>query len=134
MSKKIRVAIVGVGNCASALVQGVSFYRGKDIPASSGISFPDIGGYHPGDIEFVAAYDVDKRKVGLCLDDAIWALPNNCFVIDVVPQQDADYPVVRQAPRLDGVAEHMSDYPVDEAFDPIEHDVFADVSVFAKHL
>ena len=62
--KDIRVAIVGVGSCASALVQGVDFYRDHDSSEIPGVMFGDIGGYHPNNIKFVTAYDVDQRKVG----------------------------------------------------------------------
>jgi myo-inositol-1-phosphate synthase len=76
--KKIRVAIIGVGNCASSLVQGVQFYRsakvGEFVP---GLMHVDLGGYHPRDIEFSAAFDVNADKVGLDLGEAIFAPPNN---------------------------------------------------------
>ncbi|MGH6980308.1 MAG: inositol-3-phosphate synthase [Stellaceae bacterium] len=76
--KKVRVAIAGVGNCASALVQGVAYYRGAavtdDVP---GLMHVDLGGYHIRDIEFVAAYDVNRTKVGRDLADAIRAEPND---------------------------------------------------------
>src|SRR6202158_3520586 len=85
--KKGRVAIIGVGNCASSLVQGVHYYRdakpGDDIP---GIMHVDIGGYHLRDIEFVAAFDVDKNKVGKDLADAIYAKPNNTYRFADVPK------------------------------------------------
>ena len=75
---KIRVAIVGVGNCANSLVQGVTYYKDaavdQEIP---GLMHAVIGGYHISDIEFVAAYDVDAKKVGLDLADAMWASENN---------------------------------------------------------
>ena len=75
---KIRVAIVGVGNCAKSLVQGVTYYKDaavdQEIP---GLMHAVIGGYHISDIEFVAAYDVDAKKVGLDLADAMWASENN---------------------------------------------------------
>ena len=74
MSKEIRVAIIGVGNCANSLIQGVTYYKDAatdvEIP---GLMHPVLGGYHVGDVNFVAAYDVDAKKVGLDLADAIWA-------------------------------------------------------------
>jgi myo-inositol-1-phosphate synthase len=76
MSKKIRVAIAGVGNCASALVQGVHFYKDHEEDNIPGVMFSRIGVYHPADIEFVAAFDVDRRKVGRPLGEAIFAAPN----------------------------------------------------------
>jgi myo-inositol-1-phosphate synthase len=105
--QKIKVALVGVGNCASSLVQGVSYYSMKQESNIPGIMFPDIGGYKPWDIEFVAAWDVDCRKVGEQLRDAIFASPNCCrffhWEID-------DNCIVRKGPVLDGVAPHMLDY------------------------
>ena len=77
-SKKVRVAIIGVGNCASSLVQGVEYYRNAkekhDIP---GLMHVNLGGYHIRDIEFSAAFDVVQGKVGLDLSEAIFAQPNN---------------------------------------------------------
>src|SRR6266545_4493793 len=85
--RKIRVAIIGVGNCASSLVQGVHYYRnaksGDPIP---GIMHVDLGGYHIRDVEFVAAFDVDKNKVGKDLADAIYAKPNNTYRFADVPK------------------------------------------------
>lgn len=62
--KRIRIAIVGVGNCASSLIQGIHYYRGKKPDDGVGLMHWTIGGYKPGDIEVVAAFDIDKRKVG----------------------------------------------------------------------
>ena len=75
---KIRVAIVGVGNCANSLVQGVTYYKDAAIDQEiPGLMHAVIGGYHISDIELIAAYDVDAKKVGLDLADAIWASYNN---------------------------------------------------------
>jgi len=75
---KVRVAIIGVGNCASALVQGIEYYKdAKGDDFVPGLMHVDLGGYHVGDIEFTAAFDVTKDKVGKDLADAIWAHPNN---------------------------------------------------------
>src|SRR5438874_13608249 len=75
--RKIRIAIVGVGNCASSLVQGINFYRGSGVNGSSvGLMHRQIGSYRPGDIEVVAAFDIDRRKVGLDVSKAIFAPPN----------------------------------------------------------
>ena len=74
--KNIKVAIAGVGNCASALVQGVEYYRDRHGTTLEGVMRPSIGGYSCGDIEFVAAFDVDRRKVGHPLEEAIFAKPN----------------------------------------------------------
>ncbi len=82
----VRVAIVGIGNCASALVQGVHYYRGvADDGFIPGLMRPRLGGYHVGDIEFSAAFDIDAQKVGLDLSDAIWAKPNNTVRFAEVP-------------------------------------------------
>jgi myo-inositol-1-phosphate synthase len=75
---KINVAIIGVGNCASALVQGVYYYRNADEKEEvPGLMHVNLGGYHVGDIEFVAAFDVDVNKVGKDLAEAIFTPPNN---------------------------------------------------------
>ena len=73
---KIPVGIVGVGNCASSLVQGIEWYRAEDREPI-GLMHSVLGGYHPGDLEVVCAFDVDRRKVGATLDVAVMALPNN---------------------------------------------------------
>jgi myo-inositol-1-phosphate synthase len=83
---KVRVAIVGVGNCANAFVQGVSYYRDAD-PAElvPGLMHVDLGGYHVRDIEFVAAFDIDSEKVGKDLSEAIWSGPNDTIKFADVP-------------------------------------------------
>jgi myo-inositol-1-phosphate synthase len=83
---KIRVAIIGVGNCASSLVQGVHFYRGAtEDDFVPGLMHVDIAGYHPGDIEFTAAFDINSTKVGRDLSEAIFAEPNNTAKFADVP-------------------------------------------------
>src|SRR5438046_6937331 len=86
-NKRIRVAIIGVGNCASSLVQGVHYYRnakpGDRVP---GIMHVDLGGYHIRDVDFVAAFDVDRDKVGKDLADAIYQAPNNNYRVAAVPR------------------------------------------------
>jgi myo-inositol-1-phosphate synthase len=116
---KIRVAVAGVGNCASALLQGIEYYRnagespGSDIP---GLMTLDIGGYRPGDVEIVAAFDIDRRKVGRPVGEAIFSPPNSTpKFVDTVPETRA---IVRMAPVLDGVAPHMREYPEDRTFVP----------------
>lgn len=110
--RPIRVAIVGVGNCASALVQGVHYYTSHPL---KGISYEDIGGYAPKDIEFVAAWDVDTRKVGSALNEAIFAPPNVCriFCDEVVSKVS---PAVRMGPVMDGVSPHMLLHDSEESF------------------
>src|SRR5207249_7528841 len=76
--EKVRVAIIGVGNCANSLLQGVEYYKDASSNDSvPGLMHVDLGGYHISDIEFVAAFDVVKGKVGVDLADAIWAHPND---------------------------------------------------------
>ncbi|MEA2208774.1 MAG: myo-inositol-phosphate synthase, partial [Solirubrobacteraceae bacterium] len=86
-SEKVRVAIIGVGNCASAFVQGVQYYRDADpserVP---GLMHVDLGGYHVRDIEFTAAFDIDAAKVGKDLGQAIWAGQNNTMRFAKVPK------------------------------------------------
>ena len=87
MSKSVRVAIIGVGNCASSLVQGVQFYRGADPKvAVPGLMHVDLGGYHVGDVQFSAAFDIDEEKVGKDLSQAIWAGQNNTIKFAEVPE------------------------------------------------
>ena len=118
MRKNIRVAIAGVGNCASALVQGVEYYRYRHGGGLEGIMRPSIGGYGCGDIEFVAAFDVDQRKVGHSLEEAIFAKPNCTRIFQsALPVSNV---IVQMGPVLDGVAEHMIHYPEDDAFRPID--------------
>jgi len=73
---KIRIAIAGVGNCASALIQGISFYSKSPRQSAPGLMHETLGGYSLSDIEVVAAFDIDRRKVGKTLTQAIFALPN----------------------------------------------------------
>ena len=112
----IRVAIAGVGNCASSLVQGLEYYRGRNEESFSGLMNAKIGNWGPSDIEIVAAFDIDRRKVGKLVEEAIFAQPNCTKVFkSTLPVSDV---VVRMGPVLDGVAPHMADYPDDEAFRP----------------
>src|SRR6202043_3875140 len=84
--RKVRVAILGVGNCASSLVQGVEYYRdAKPGAAIPGLMHVELGGYHIRDIEFSAAFDIDKDKVGKDLSDAIFAGHNNTVKFAEVP-------------------------------------------------
>jgi len=104
--KKVRVAIVGVGNCASSLVQGVSFY--KDAAPEElvpGLMHVDLGGYHVGDIEIAAAFDVDANKVGRDVSEAIFAPPNNTYRFARVPRLGVE---VRRGTTLDGLGKYLS--------------------------
>lgn len=103
--KKIRVAIIGVGNCASALVQGVEFYKNADVnDFVPGLMHVELGGYHVGDVEFSAAFDVNAAKVGRRLSDAIFAPPNNTFKFSAVPCSSV---VVQRGPTLDGLGKYV---------------------------
>ncbi len=100
----IRVAIVGVGNCASALVQGVEYYKDVDEGEIPGLMHVMFGNYHIKDIKFVTAFDVNKNKIGKDLAEAIFAEPNSCARFADVPYLDCE---VLPGPILDGVAPHM---------------------------
>jgi myo-inositol-1-phosphate synthase len=114
MHNRIKVAIAGVGNCASSLVQGVEYYRDRPGVALDGIMRQSIGGYRCSDVEFVAAFDVDRRKVGRPLEEAIFAKPNCTRIFQsALPVSNV---IVQAGPVLDGVAPHMADYPDDNAF------------------
>lgn len=103
--RKVRVAIVGVGNCASSLVQGVTFYRDAD-PGSfvPGLMHVTLGEYHVGDIEFSAAFDVNVTKVGHDLSQAIFAEPNNTIVFAQVPHLGV---TVQRGPTNDGIGKYL---------------------------
>ncbi len=105
---KVRVAIVGVGNCASAFVQGVEHYRKadptKEVP---GLMHTDLGGYHVSDIEFTCAFDINRTKVGKDLGQAIWANPNNTMKFAKVPSK-IGAPVYRGM-TLDGIGKYAKE-------------------------
>ncbi len=104
---KIHVALIGVGNCASALVQGVHFYQDAAEDAFvPGLMHPRLGPYHVRDIEFTAAFDVDADKVGQDLSDAVFAPPNNTYRFADVPALDVP---VSRGKTLDGVGKYLAD-------------------------
>lgn len=115
---KIRVAIAGLGNCASSLLQGVEYYRqtSQDKVDGTGLMHATIGSYRVGDIEVAAAFDIDKRKVGKRVGEAVYAPPNNTTCI--CPQLQDPGPIVQMGPLLDGFAEHMLQYPEHQRFTP----------------
>ncbi|MDB5038049.1 MAG: ino [Bacteriovoracaceae bacterium] len=116
-AKKIRLAIVGVGNCASSLIQGLEYYRkaSTDVKENHvGLMHYDLGGYTPESIEVVAAFDIDKRKVGQPLEKAIYALPN--CTKNIVAEIPATGITVQMGTALDGISPHMDDYPEHRAF------------------
>ena len=104
---KVRVAIVGVGNCASSLVQGVHYYRNaSETEAVPGLMHVNLGGYHISDIEFVAAFDIDKTKVGKDLSKAIFAGPNNTVKFSDVPPLGVK---VERGMTHDGIGKYLAD-------------------------
>jgi myo-inositol-1-phosphate synthase len=122
MANPIRVAVAGVGNCASSLVQGVAHYRARlqkdGVRDKLGLMHYDLGGYLPGDVEFVAAFDIDRRKVGRPLEEALFAKPNctKVFCADIGKTGTT----VQMGPILDGYPTHMADYPEDQRFLPAD--------------
>lgn len=111
---KIKIAIIGVGNCASSLIQGIHYYRNKNEQDAIGLMNWEIGGYEPGDIEVVAAFDLDQRKVGKDVNEAIFAKPN-CTTIfrGDLPRSGIS---VRMGKILDGFSEYMRDYADKQTF------------------
>ena len=105
---KIKIAIAGVGNCASSLVQGLHYYKDKNPKDAIGLMHWEIGGYTPGDIEVVAAFDIDRRKVGKDLNEAIFAAPN-CTTL-FCPDLPESGVIVHMGRVLDGFANHMREY------------------------
>ena len=104
---RVRVALVGVGNCASSLVQGIEHYRtASDNDTVPGLMNVRLGGYHVGDVELAAAFDVSAEKVGLDVADAILAAPNNTHRFASVPRTGV---TVRRGPTLDGLGRYLTD-------------------------
>src|SRR5688572_17915453 len=105
-NRKVRVAVIGVGNCASSLVQGVHFYKNADpnqfVP---GLMHVSLGGYHVRDVEFSAAFDIDSNKVGKDLSEAIFAQPNNTYRFSDVPRSGVE---VRRGMTHDGLGKYLS--------------------------
>ena len=130
--KKIRVAIAGVGNCASSLVQGIEYYRDADpkdeVP---GLMHVELGGYHVRDVEFVAAFDVDAAKVGLDLGKAVFSGQNNTIKFADVGDLGVQ---VQRAPTLDGLGEFYRETVEESPATPVDvtqalRDARADVLV-----
>ena len=111
---KIKIAVVGIGNCASSLIQGIYYYKDKNPEDAIGLMHWKIGEWDPTDIEVVAAFDIDARKVGKTVDEAIFAKPNCTTVFQAdIPKSDV---VVQMGPVLDGVSEHMAEFEEDYTF------------------
>src|SRR5690606_8797697 len=115
---KVRVAIVGVGNCASSLVQGVQYYKDADENSTvPGLMHVKFGPYHVRDVEFVAAFDVDAKKVGFDLSDAIFASENNTIKIADVPPLGV---TVQRGHTLDGLGKYYSETIEESDAQPVD--------------
>ena len=118
MKKTVRVAIAGVGNCASSLVQGVEYYGDADPTEKvPGLMHVELGGYHVGDVEFVAAFDVDAAKVGLDLGKAVFAGPNNTIRFADVPELGV---TVLRGPTFDGFGEYYRQVAEESPAEPVD--------------
>jgi myo-inositol-1-phosphate synthase len=117
---KIKIAIVGLGNCASSLLQGIEYYRQMPETGADGggLMHHSIGPYRPFDLELVAAFDIDRRKVGKRAAEAVFAPPNNTTVF--CSQWNDPGPTVQLGPVLDGFPPHMLDYPEHRRFLPAD--------------
>jgi len=102
---KVRVAIVGVGNCANSFIQGVQYYKDADSAEEvPGLMHVDLGGYHVGDVEFVAAFDIDSEKVGKDLSEAIWSGQNDTIKFADVPHMGIE---VHRGMTHDGLGKYL---------------------------
>jgi myo-inositol-1-phosphate synthase len=116
--QKVRIAIAGVGNCACSLIQGLEYYKNRDGQELAGLMHPRIGRWGCGDIEVVAAFDIDRRKINRPVEEAIFAKPNCTKIFQgALPVSDIR---VQMGPVLDGVAPHMADYPEEDTFMPAD--------------
>jgi myo-inositol-1-phosphate synthase len=114
----VKIAVVGVGNCASSLIQGIHYYGDKSGEEATGLMHWDIGGYKPNDIEVVAAFDIDRRKVGKDVAEAIFEKPNCAAVFSSdIPKSGV---TVRMGRILDGFSEHMENYEQQYTFVPAD--------------
>jgi len=114
----IKIAIVGIGNCASALIQGLHYYQSKTPQDAVGLMHWEIGGYTPEDIQVVAAFDIDQRKVGQDVSRAVFAAPNCTTVFcEEIPDTGT---IVQMGRILDGVSEHMRTYDEARTFVPAD--------------
>ena len=118
MSDKVRVAIVGVGNCASSLVQGVHFYQdAHDDDFIPGLMHVNLGGYHIRDVEFVAAFDVDADKVGKDLSEAIFSGQNNTYIFHKPPHLGVE---VMRGPTMDGLGYYLKQVITESPAEPVD--------------
>lgn len=116
---KIKIAIVGVGNCASSLVQGLGYYSNPET--TNGLMMPLIGGYHVADIEVVAVFDIVEGKVGVSLNQAIIAHPNDTLQLDRPPYYISNV-IVNRGPTMDGLGRYLRDN-VKESSEPLSSNV-----------
>jgi len=111
---KIKIAIAGIGNCVSSLIQGIHYYKGNQLEQAIGLMHGEIGNYTPNDIEVVAAFDIDKRKVGKDVSEAIFEWPNCTTVFN--PDIPKSGVAVHMGTILDGYADHMKNYEDQNTF------------------
>lgn len=119
--EKIRIGIIGVGNCASSLLQGIEYYKNKQAESYCGLMHWDIGGYKPYDVEIVCAFDVDERKVGKNVYEAIFEKPN-CTKVFYKDFTDCKKIYVSKGKIIDGVSEHTKNKTNDKYFSPVNDD------------
>jgi myo-inositol-1-phosphate synthase len=111
----IKIAVVGVGNCASSLIQGIHYYSESRREGAVGLMHWEVGGYCPSDLDVVAAFDIDRRKVGRDVSEAVFAKPNCTTVFfEDIPKLGV---AVRMGRILDGYSPHMEEYPEDRRFE-----------------
>lgn len=115
---KIKIAVVGLGNCASSLIQGIYYYRDKTPSEAIGLMHWEIGGFKPTDIEVVAVYDIDRRKVGKDVNEALFAPPNNTTIF--CPEIPVTGVTVLMGKILDGFSGHMQNYEEKYTFAPAD--------------
>ena len=116
--RQLRLAIAGIGNCASSLLQGIEYYRSRAGDTTAGLMHSSIGGYTLDHIRLVAAFDIDRRKVGRPLEEAAFAAPNCTKIFH--PKLPSYGLRVRMGPVLDGIAPHMYEYPDELSFRPAD--------------
>src|SRR5690625_3295689 len=118
MASQVKVAIVGIGNCATSLIQGVEYYRNAAVDEKiPGLMHVQFGDYHVGDVEFVAAFDVDATKVGVDLSEAITASENNTISLGEVPHLGVP---VQRGPTLDGLGQYYRQTITESTADPVD--------------
>ena len=125
---KIRIGVVGLGNCSKSLIEAISMYRGASLDNLNGLMSPNVGGYLPSDVDVVVGFDIDERKVGKPIGEAIYAKPNNAIDLHKVTADEFNGTVFR-APTLDGYAPHMDNYPEDVRFVVAKAEALSDQTI-----